>query len=641
MGICGYDKPFEVEIQIVDHCNLKCNSCNHFSNIAKEWYMSEIEFKFCLTKIKKELVPHGLERIMILGGEPLLHPQLKKFCEYAHKLFIGTKVHIDVLTNGIILNTLSDTELEEYKKWITFIVTPYPHFNTDKIEKNNLVLSQSRLFFIPNTVDEKGTQNTTECKKQVLPCIFIRNYKVYMCPFAGTIHIYNNYCNKNIPITKNDYISIYDLTFNKLKDFISKYPQDICKYCTNGAPMYWSTNNYNEYKEINPIDLFFKNYDEYNELFNGALVLKDLDKNFINTVQSQASSEATVKRLNSRINGKLDIIIPYYTRTEKQFKDLYETLINQKDIEKYCVYLISDNSPNEKQALDIFKPLDKKMNIIHLKTPKRMGPGAARQLAIDNSYNDYIFCLDSDDKLIDKDGLSKALETIEKEKCDLLICKAQAVIEEVESPNTKKIVNIDDMNTHAWVYSRDFLSKNNIKYKNYLICEDCDFTWQIWFFAPKIKYSNILLYQYNSTTKENLGHSTTAIDKLLWHNVMFFNKPNYLNDLKTLSNAWNLILMMNNLEADLKKYSNDQIERLINIGIGCAKIFYDSLSDNEKKHLSVPNKDNGSIAKIVYNKIINNDINVKHYKNLIKNEINLSKTGDLLLPWYAPYLQEN
>lgn len=639
MGICGYDKPFEVEIQIIDHCNLNCNSCNHFSNISKEWYMSEIEFKFCLAKIKKELIPYGLKRIMILGGEPFLHPQLKEFCKYAHQLFLNTEINIDILTNGIILNTLPDEEIQEYKNMVGLIVTPYPHFKNSKVEKNNLILSQSRLFFIPNTVDDEGKQETTECKKQVLPCIFIRDYKVYMCPFAGTIHIYNDYCNKNIPITKNDYISIYELTFNKLQDFINEYPHHICKYCTNGAPIYWGINNYNEYKEIDPVNLFFKNYNEYNELFNGSLVLKNLDKKFINAVKSQASSEATVRRLNSRINGKLDIIIPYYTRTKKQFKKLYKTLINQKDIEKYHVYLISDNSPNEKEALKIFKPFDKKMNITHLKNSERMGPGAARQLAIDNSYNDYIFCLDSDDQLIEKDALSRVIEITEKENFDLLICKAKAIIEESKQPDIKKIVDVDDMNTHAWIYSREFLNKNNIRYKKYLISEDCDFTWQIWYCKPKIKYSDILLYQYNSTTKENLGHSTTVIDKLLWHNVMFFNKPNYLNDPNILINAWNTILMINFLEKDLKNYSNTQIKKMIPVGIGCAKIFYNALSEEDKQKLPPPKKDKGSIAKMVYNKVINNNDDINYYKNLIKNEINSSTTGKLLLPWYKPYLQ--
>ena len=602
--------------------------------------MSAEEFKFCLQKIKDELVPYGLTRIIILGGEPFLHPMFKEFCKYAYQLFINTKVNIDVLTNGLILNTLNDNQIQEYKQWVNFIVTSYPHFKNNKIKKNKLLLDQSRLFFIPNNVDDNGTQNVTECRKQILPCLFVRDYKIYMCPFAGTIHIYNKHCNKNIPITKNDYLSIYNLTFNKLQNFINNFPKDICKYCTTGAPMYWTTKNYEEYKQIDPIKLFVTNYDEYNELFNGANILKNLDNNFINSVKKEASSAQTVKNFNSKINGELDIIIPYYTRTEDQFKNLYETLIEQKDIEKCHIYLISDNSPNEKEALKFFHPFDEKLNITLLKTAKRLGPGGARQYGINNSYNNYLFFLDSDDVLIDKKGLSKVINILKKEKPDILTCQGLTIM--IDKNNEEKI-DINNTDPHANIYSRKFLNENNISFKNYLICEDKDFTRQINnIFKKKVINSNILLYQYNSSSGNNLGYSTTSIDKMLWHNIVYLTNPDYLKNKNILNTAWHEMLTLNFLEKDIKKFSNEQIKKLIPIGICCVKIFYDNLSTIDKQKLTPPEKYWGSIAKIVYNKIINNDIKyntINDYKNLIKQEINLSINQDLLLPLYEPFLK--
>ena len=73
----------EVEIQIVDHCNQNCDKCNHFSNLADKWFMTEEEFQFDILKIKEVLIPAGYRRLMILGGEPFLHPDLfemVKFC---------------------------------------------------------------------------------------------------------------------------------------------------------------------------------------------------------------------------------------------------------------------------------------------------------------------------------------------------------------------------------------------------------------------------------------------------------------------------------------------------------------------------------------------------------------------------------
>ena len=40
----------EVEIQIVDHCNQNCDKCNHFSNLADKWFMTEEEFQLDILK---------------------------------------------------------------------------------------------------------------------------------------------------------------------------------------------------------------------------------------------------------------------------------------------------------------------------------------------------------------------------------------------------------------------------------------------------------------------------------------------------------------------------------------------------------------------------------------------------------------
>ena len=67
-----YDRG-EFEIQIVDHCNLKCEGCNHFSNIASPWFMSLEEFTETI-KLLSEKLGYLTKRLMILGGEPFLHP---------------------------------------------------------------------------------------------------------------------------------------------------------------------------------------------------------------------------------------------------------------------------------------------------------------------------------------------------------------------------------------------------------------------------------------------------------------------------------------------------------------------------------------------------------------------------------------
>ena len=59
-----------VETHIVDHCNLKCKGCSHFSGLADPYFKSLDEFE---TEVRR-LADFGVAMFRILGGEPLLHP---------------------------------------------------------------------------------------------------------------------------------------------------------------------------------------------------------------------------------------------------------------------------------------------------------------------------------------------------------------------------------------------------------------------------------------------------------------------------------------------------------------------------------------------------------------------------------------
>lgn len=91
-------------VDLTDHCNLNCNGCGHFSPIANEKYLDPISFeKDC--KRLSELTNGKVERIELMGGEPLLHPQLIDIICIARKYFEGK---ITIMTNGVLLLKQSD-----------------------------------------------------------------------------------------------------------------------------------------------------------------------------------------------------------------------------------------------------------------------------------------------------------------------------------------------------------------------------------------------------------------------------------------------------------------------------------------------------------------------------------------------------
>lgn len=87
-----------IEFYITNVCNLSCENCNRFNNYDfkgwQRWSDHEVEYAEWAKKIR-------LQRITILGGEPLLNPSICDWVDGINNLW-GKPVQ--VLTNGTRLN---------------------------------------------------------------------------------------------------------------------------------------------------------------------------------------------------------------------------------------------------------------------------------------------------------------------------------------------------------------------------------------------------------------------------------------------------------------------------------------------------------------------------------------------------------
>ena len=98
-------KALKFEIHLAEHCNLSCAGGNHFSPLAHEEYLDINSYKKDCKRIA-ELTGGIIESIKLLGGEPLLHPNLLEIICISRQYF-STAV-ITILTNGILLSKQSD-----------------------------------------------------------------------------------------------------------------------------------------------------------------------------------------------------------------------------------------------------------------------------------------------------------------------------------------------------------------------------------------------------------------------------------------------------------------------------------------------------------------------------------------------------
>jgi molybdenum cofactor biosynthesis enzyme MoaA len=88
-----------LEIHLVDHCNLNCKGCGHFSTLSSPSFLDILDFEKDLKQLKKHF--EFLGQLRLMGGEPLLHPKCAVFFNVARRVFGDAR--ISLVTNGILL----------------------------------------------------------------------------------------------------------------------------------------------------------------------------------------------------------------------------------------------------------------------------------------------------------------------------------------------------------------------------------------------------------------------------------------------------------------------------------------------------------------------------------------------------------
>ena len=229
------------EFHIAEHCNLNCKSCVHFSPLAEKEFLDIDTFKKDVKRLF-ELSNGNVDYINVMGGEPLLNPNVLEYLRFARNLF--TKSTIQLVTNGILLKEQNDNfwrEIAENK--ITIAVTKYPiNVDFDNLSQKAKNIGAIIKYFSADKkksqwhfpVDISGKQSKIENFRlctNANKCTNIYKGKLYICPIASNMHHFNKFFNLNIPIGKDDYIDLYKAeSIEDILLFISK-PTPLCKYC--------------------------------------------------------------------------------------------------------------------------------------------------------------------------------------------------------------------------------------------------------------------------------------------------------------------------------------------------------------------------------------------------------------------------
>jgi hypothetical protein len=258
-----------LETHLVDHCNLNCKGCSHFSSLSEKKFIDFISFQRDLQRLGELF--DDISTIRLMGGEPLLHPDVNKFLDCARSIFPNSRICL--VTNGMLLGRQPESFWEAIRRNDILIqVTRYP-INLDveaiKIEaekfQSTLVISElitSFNKFINASGDSDPAISFNECQA-LYRCPNLRDGKIYVCSFASLVHIFNNFFKKKIPVTRTDCINIHDnINGGDIIDFLNR-PIPMCKWCLHDRPLFkWgiSKKEIGEWSGDNPsmIAHFFK-----------------------------------------------------------------------------------------------------------------------------------------------------------------------------------------------------------------------------------------------------------------------------------------------------------------------------------------------------------------------------------------------
>jgi len=192
----------QVEMHVVDFCNLNCKGCTHFSPIFKKIIPDTV------SRINDIKVLNGkfsyIFNFFLLGGEPLLNPDIIAYLDSARKILPHT--NITIVTNGLLLPSLKEEVFEHVRSNdIVLSISEYEptHRMLPRIIEK---LEQESVFYEIRQHKETFSKPLSLTAHSKYPhrcisdgCVNILDGKIARCPTLMYIDEFNQKFGMNLP----------------------------------------------------------------------------------------------------------------------------------------------------------------------------------------------------------------------------------------------------------------------------------------------------------------------------------------------------------------------------------------------------------------------------------------------------------
>ena len=216
----------------------------------------------------------------------------------------------------------------------------------------------------------------------------------------------------------------------------------------------------------------------------------------------------------------VSIIVPCYN-VEKYVEACVDSVLKQEYQNWECI-LINDGSSDH--TLEVIKSFEVKDRRFQVFTQENGGLSATRNRGIEISNGDFLFFLDSDD-ILSSDAISTLVSSVDNNDIVTGITVTSKItgdiISKISPLYPPKEGDITYGNNHFEVltkamesaltpvaqnrlYSREFINKNNLRFKNGILHED-----ELWFFetmllAKNVKFVNHETYFYRTDNENSI-----------------------------------------------------------------------------------------------------------------------------------------
>lgn len=228
---------YHFDIHLTDHCNLNCKGCVHFSCLCKPWFIDPEQFSAQMKAMAEKV---KVEQIFLLGGEPLLHPQIADLVRRARIPFPDTR--ICVVTNGLLVMKMDEEFWRAMAETGTVLICGGYPVSLPKIDiekraseygvRLEWTAESGRFYKVP--IDFTGSQDPKDSFLRcggITNCPLYKDGRLYPCAYPPYVRAFTErFGIDELAESRADSISIADSTSEEIAEFM-RHPIPFCRYC--------------------------------------------------------------------------------------------------------------------------------------------------------------------------------------------------------------------------------------------------------------------------------------------------------------------------------------------------------------------------------------------------------------------------